>query len=408
MTRPAWLIEFHRRWLKARRSRPRASRRAYGLDWDKLLEDSGITSVEDQKTAVREAVVLEKAGHLKLKCHPYRQYIIKRLILPLDSEEWFGRLFDSEDSASLLRRSLGAIDAQAEHPLYPEMWVSFLGKLYRDIRDGRSPRPFSWSKPERLELYLSVLLGLSSREWEAGTLVRAASVELGLDSKFLERRQRSLASALTSFFGIPTTLSDLGLIMSESMLWTQGPLVLHFADGKSFDYEGLGVHAISFADLDRATLIECPCLYLLTIENAKTTFRQFAAVNHDGRTLLVASSFPTPALRALLSKLPGEIEHYHFGDSDATGFLILSKIREASPGFVSRFHMRFGRGVIDRPISERDFKILNKMQLDDLMCDCEEDFNAMTFTLSMGDFEQESLGPPTRDGWPFIEPDFGH
>ncbi len=46
---------------------------------------------------------------------------------------------------------------------------------------------------------------------------------------------------------------------------------------------------------------------ILSIENRKTTFRQYAAANHDRRTLIIATSFPSPALRTLLDKLPPEL-----------------------------------------------------------------------------------------------------
>ena len=403
MPHPTWLTEFHRRWHAARSRTAKASTRPYGINWVDLLDASDITRAEDIRTAEREAEAFEKDGHLTLKRHRYRREIIERLTLPLEAESWLHALFNTEDSAQTLARSLTVIDEQPEHPLLPEEWSTLLAKLHGSFRNGITLRPFSWKKPEQLASLLDLLFNLTARSWDEGTLVRSASVDLGYDSKFVERRQRSINAGLRLMFGRPCSLADFGFVMSQSMLLSQGPLILHFENGESKDFTGLAPHALSLSDLERAVRIETPCLRLLTIENSKTTFRQFAAANKDNQTLLVASSFPTPALVTLLRKLPPSIEHHHFGDSDATGFLILFKIREVAPGLVHAFHMRWRGGDPDVPISDRDLAILSNLNDQDLMVDLQDDINALTFTQSMGRFEQESLGPPTIQGWPFLK-----
>ncbi len=404
MNHPVWLTEFHRRWHAARSRTTRASTRAYGMRWPELLDAAGITRAEDIRTATREAEALEREGKLSLKRHKYRTEIIERLILPLEAENWLHELFETEDSAAILSRSLQIIDWQPEHPLLPDEWSTLLAKLHGLFREGTSLRPFSWRQPDNLASLLKLLFNLTSREWKDGTLIRSASVDLGYDSKFLERRQHSINAGLSLMFARSSSLAELGFVMSEAMLLTQGPLILHFPDGKSIDYSHRAPHKISLADLELATRIETPAKRLLTIENSKTTFRQFAAANEDATTLLVASSFPTAALVTFLRKLPAHLEHHHFGDSDATGFLILLKIREVASGPVHAFHMKWRGPDPDVPISDRDLAIFRNLSGDPLMADCQPAINAFTFTQCMGNFEQESLGPPTIQGWPFFPP----
>ena len=86
----SWLAELYRRWNLARGKRVTVSSRAFSVDWVKLLESAGITSAEDQATAVREA---EACVQLILKRHRYRHYLIQRVRLPLASEPWLIELF---------------------------------------------------------------------------------------------------------------------------------------------------------------------------------------------------------------------------------------------------------------------------------------------------------------------------
>lgn len=80
---------------------------------------------------------------------------------------------------------------------------------------------------------------LSSREWSAGTLIRAASVDSGQDSKKLERHQRTLESGLARLFGAEVSLKSLELVGGDSHVELHGPVCLHFPDGSVHDFDGL-------------------------------------------------------------------------------------------------------------------------------------------------------------------------
>jgi hypothetical protein len=390
---PRWLVELHRQWQAARGRRIAASSRAFTRDWATLLHDAGIASAEDQATAGREVEELERTGHFVLKRHRYRRYLIERITLPLTSESWLRDHFSAASSQELLAESLEILThfSARTHPLFPVEWADFCRSLQTAFTAGRSLRPFDWAHPQRLRAMLGWLETLSSREWLPGTLVRSASVEIGLDSKALERHQRSIESGLTRMFGCPTSYQSLGLVCGEGHVELHGPVCLHFPDGSVHDFDGLSQVLISAADLARCVRVTTPALRLLSIENRKTSFRQYAAANTERRTLIAATSFPTPAFRCLLEKLPVDLPHDHFGDTDPAGWHILLKLREATPRKVGAFRMKWRPAQVKVPLTPYDRKLLDKLISSPLLEDVMHEIREMADRNDRGDFEQETL-----------------
>ncbi len=395
-----WLAEFHRRWQAARGRRVSASSRAFSQDWVKLLEAAGITSAEDQATAAREA---EACGQLVLKRHRYRKYLIERVTLPLASEPWLIERFGGIAGVELQAAALAVVAefSRRGHSRFPTEWTALCESLRVAFSRGRSLRPFHWNHPETLRRLLDGVKKLSENEWPAGTLIRAASVDIGLDSKELERHQRTFESGLARLFGAEISLKSLGLAAGDSHVELHGPLCLHFPDGSVHDFDGLEHVLISAADLARCASVSTTAERLLSIENRKTTFRQYAAANQDRRTLVAATSFPTQAFRYLLEKLPAALPHHHFGDTDPAGWRILLKLREVTPRPVEAFRMRWRSGGRPSPLTPYDIQLLPKLLADRRLADVRAEIAAIAERNDRGDFEQETLGPPALGGWPF-------
>ncbi len=398
-----WLTEFHRRWHTARGKRVTTSSRAFSVDWVKLLESAKVTSAEDRSTATREVEALEKSGHLILKRHRYRKYLIDRLTLPLSKEPWLRDFFGGLSAQELQASSLAIVTefSKRRHSLFPDEWTALCESLRVAFSQGRSLRPFHWRHPETLRRLLDVVKKLSEREWPAGTLIRAASVDIGLDSKELERHQRTFESGLARLFGTEISLKSWGLVAGDSHVELHGPVCLHFPDGSVHDFDGLANVLISAADLARCASISTTAERLLSIENRKTTFRQYAAANHDRRTLIATTSFPTAAFRELLEKLPLSLPHHHFGDTDPAGWHILLKLREATPRPVAAFQMKWRPASSPSPLTPFDHKLLAKLTAAPLLADVSDQIRVIGEQGDRGDFEQETLGPPVSDGWPF-------
>ncbi|NQX00903.1 hypothetical protein HQ447_09605 [bacterium] len=390
----AWLAEFYRQWHVARGKRVTASSRAFSVDWVKLLESAGITSAEDQATAAREA---EACGQLVLKRHHYRKYLIERVSLPLASESWLIELFGGIASVDLQAAALEVVAEFSErgHARFPAEWAALCESLRVAFLEGRSLRPFHWNRLETLREVLDGVKKLSEREWPAGTLIRAASVDIGLDSKQLERYQRTFESGLARLFGTEISLKSLGLVAGDGHVELHGPVCLHFPDGSVHDFDGLSHVLISAADLARCGSVSTTAERLLSIENRKTTFRQYAAANEDRSTLIVATSFPTPACRHLLEKLPVSLPHHHFGDTDPAGWQILLKLREATSRPVAAFKMKWRPALEPVPLTPFDRKLLEKLLSAPLLADVRDEIRTIAERGDRGNFEQETLGPPT-------------
>lgn len=380
-----------------------ASNRAFSLDWMKLLESAGVISSENQATATREAEALEKAGNLVLKRHRYRTYLIERVMLPLASETWLTGHFGGTAGPDLQRAALKVVSefSQRAHPRFPSEWAALCESLRVAFENGRSLRPFNWRHPETLRRLLDIINKLSARDWSAGTLIRAVSVEIGLDSKELERHQRTFESGLARLFGTEISLKSLGLVAGDSHVELHGPVCLHFPDGSAHDFDGLTTVLISAADLARCSSISTTADRLLSIENRKTTFRLYAGANQDRSTLITTTSFPTPAFRELLTKLPMSLPHHHFGDTDPAGWLILLKLREATSRQVDAFQMKWRPASRPSPLTSYDQKLLEKLLDAPLLSDVRTEIQILAEIQDRGDFEQESLSPPASGGWPF-------
>lgn len=400
MNPPAWLAQLHRHWHARRGQQLVAASRDFTRDWVGLLEQAGITSAEDQASAAREAEALAKAGHLLLKRHRYRTYLIERVTLPLSQEAWLRELFGGTAGHVLQAASLEIVAqfATAGHRRFPNEWTALCEALRQAFSGARSLHPFGWRHPATLHRMLDIILKLSERDWPPDTLIRAASVAIGLDSKGLERHRRTFESGLARLFGTAVPLKSLGFVDGESHIELHGPVCLHFADGSSHDFDGLTHVLISAADLDRCSAISTTAGRLLTIENRKTTFRQFAAANHDRRTLLAATSFPTPAFRLLLEKLPPALPHHHFGDTDPAGWHILLKLREATVRHVQPFHMQWRPATVPSPLTPYDRQLLPKLLEAPRLADVRAEILAIAQRNDRGNFEQETLGPPTGIG----------
>ena len=403
MNPPVWLVEFHRQWHAARSKRVTTSKRAFSRSWEKLLDDAEVITAEDRATATREIESLELSEHLVLRRHRYRKYLIERVTLPPTGETWLRELFGGTPGAELLQASLVVVAEFSEqsHGRFPNEWKALCDSLRIAFSAGRSLRPFSWTRPNALRQLLDVLFHLSDRDWPAGTLIRAASVSIGLDSKFLERRQRSIESALARLLGAPVALKSLGLAPGDAHVELHGPICLHFPDGRSHDYGDLREPLISAADLARCTAVSTTADRILSIENRKTTFRQYAAANHDRRTLIIATSFPSPALRTLLDRLPPELPHYHFGDTDPAGWHILLKLREACARQVIPFQMNWRPAAKPNPLTPYDRQLLPRLIASPLLADVRAEIESASAQKDRGDFEQETLAPPPPGGWPF-------
>ncbi len=399
-----WLAQLHKDWMMARKRRIGASLRGFRRDWEQLLEDAGITSAEEQNSARREA---ERTPQIRLIPRKRNPRFIDKIELPPESEAWLHERFQTRPASEAQAHSLEVLAewSARSHPLHAEEWSRFCRQLEYNFKAPRVCGPFDWQDEARVAELLGWLFELTSNEWPQGTLIRDASTRLGLGSKVLEEEQSAIERALTLMFERDMPLEALGIQTSNSVLHFSGPLTLHFEDGSMHVTDALRFEStLSFGELDRAVRITTTADRLLTIENRKTSFVQFARADRLRSTLIVASSYPTQAVRSLLKLLPLELEHHHFGDTDVWGYEILRSLRLISQREVRPFCMKWRPADAATALTKREQSVLARLISDPLMRDCHMQLRQMQCAGNRGDFEQESLGPPTLSEWPwFVE-----
>lgn len=400
-----WLEEFYRQWAVARGNKVDPSIRTFRRKWQELLDAAGLHSAEDQKVAQREAEEEEFRGHIKLHRLKGRKNIILKIELPLVSEPWLLESFNHKAPAESLAESLAEIEKAAawSHQRFPELWKTWCNALKVAFQTGKIQRPLDWRSPDTVRTLLEMTYRLTSLEWREGALVREVSIEIGLNSKSLERHRRAVEACLRQMFGRQMPLQSLGIILTDSRSDLAGVLTLHFPNQEMQIFDKLKeIFSLSLGDLERAEYATTPALRLLTVENSKTTLRRLAAANSDTSTLLAACSFPTKALLRLLALLPKDLPVYHFGDTDPAGFHILSKLRETSKRPVVPFLMKRRAAGEKIDLSEYDQALLPRLLGDSLLRDVRADIEAMKETGCKGDFEQETIGLPDIAAWPFF------
>jgi len=401
---PAWLAELHRQWYDTRGLSLRPPSRPYSRDWPQLLDAAGLLSAAERSHAETEARRLHDEGHIELRTHKYRTYLIEKVAVPIDQESWLTARFGGTPARELHGNSVDIVTAAQAlgHPRLPESWQRLCERLLTSFADGKNLSPFYWKEPPEVACMLDVLRKLTAKEWPSGTLVRDASWEVISDSKYLESREASFESALSLLFEEDTIFEALGILGTQSKAHFQGHLELHFGNGGVQTIAAqLGNITLPLETLRQAKHATTEASRILTIENAKTTFRQAVAVNANGDTLVIATSYPNAATKRLLEILPADLPHYHFGDTDASGYAILRSLREIRRRPVEPILMQWRDDENSKPLSEHDRRILPALLASPLMADCAASLRAMGKSGRKGRFEQESYGAPLHRHWPF-------
>jgi hypothetical protein len=404
MKPPAWLRELHRQWQSARGARAQQASRTFTRGWEDLLDSAHLTSAEERVVAEREAIALEQEGRIKLLRHRYRKYRIEKIALPLEAEAWLAGLFGDQTGGEKLEECTVTLKhwSSQTHPRFPESWRALCGRISEALQTGKSLRPFSWRHPKLFGELLDSLFAITSKDWPPGTHVRNASEELGWDSKALEEHRAAMETGLAALFGEPSPLESLGLVCTRSHVRVQGPLTLHFEDGTTHTISNLqGETTITHADLERATHATTSAARLLSIENSKSTLADVCTMNRGGDTLLLATSYPNTATLRLLALLPVALPHFHFGDTDASGYAILRALREQSARPVKAFLMKWEDQPASPVLSEHDCRLLPALLESASLEDCRVHLERMKTAGRKGRFEQERYGMPTLMGWPF-------
>lgn len=377
MPKPSRLLSaLARRYERLKAGRTGASSRDVLIPIEELLKDASCSEGEERATAERELRNLHAAGVLTLEpAHKRdRSHIAQVRFSPANESLFYRHLgWASPTNVRVLLADQFAAAAVAEvTEMWRDAWQLWCERMREAAVAGRSVLPFDRQPSSQNTELLSLLPKLLA--WRGESLVRFASCVLCEDSKKLEalgtlerdgefsgKLRGKLGRVLADITGgTIQTLDDLGIIPNPRFALIHGPLRL-LLDGDCLDLGRLhGPCRLSQTDIERAEKVSTTARRCLSVEN-ETTFHELAKLRSG--ELLVQTSYPGSGTLAFLRRLPQSLEFWHFGDSDAAGFDILRVLTEKSGRNFRPLHMRQGRIP----------------------------------------FEQESLGRPTRQVWPFYD-----
>jgi hypothetical protein len=401
--RPDVLRVFADRYRESQAGRTGAGSKDFMLDYRELLKAAGALEAESRIVAeerLRQAAS-ESDSKLVLETHPRDDKLILLIRLVRDGgESWlFHHL--KETSPTEERQALAALFAISRYALeldvWHDDWSSWCMRMAGHALKGDAVAPFSRSDLEASRELLGVLMRVL--RWQGESLIRFASCTIAGDSKRLESLRPRIESALSQISNRRVqSLEDLGLMEKPRQVFIHGPLGLELPGGMLNVGLLTGPASLSETDIRAATRIHCEAARVLTVEN-ETSFLELAKVNRD--TLLIQTSYPNRAVLALLARLPAELPFHHFGDTDPAGFDILRDLRARSKRPVQPLHMRFRFGSDSEALSRADYQLIDRLLHDPLLADCAGELTFMKTSGCKGAFEQESLGLPSMDRWPF-------
>jgi hypothetical protein len=396
---PEALRVFAERYRESQAGRTGVGASDFTLDYQKFLKAAHATTAEVRihlEQQLRRAAA-GSGGHLVIETHPRDENILLLLRLKRDGGEVWLFQHLGQPSPIQERRQLASVFAEAQNAALPERWQTawqpWCSALANKAECGEAIAPFPRSDLAATRELLQVLVRVLN--WQGQSLIRFASCVICGSSKRLETLRPRLEQALSQLSaGKINSLDEIGLSDKPRQVLLHGPLRLDDLDLAALR----GPYSLSEIDLRAACDLHSAANRVLTVEN-ETTFLELAKLNRD--TLLIQTSYPNRAVLALLQRLPAELPVFHFGDTDPAGFDILRDLRQRTGRPIQPLHMAY-RPRPDSPIlSAEEKNHLTRLLADPTMTDCREPLEAMRTAGTKGDYEQESLGPPELEGWPF-------
>ena len=374
--------------------------RDWTIDFKELLTVANCAAGESRVAALEALNLAEARGVLALDRHTRDRGLIFRVRVPLECE---ARLFAlaNTPSPSAQREALAtAFESAVAEPAgerWQTAWAETCTRLAAAARNGGTIAPFSRDDPSANAELLTLMPRLLT--WRGESLLRFASCVLCRDSKRLGDLRPKLRRILAEVSaGELNDLTDLGILDTPRSCLLHGPLRLRLR-GHWLDLGMLtGPVRLSALDLTAAEALDTTASRCVTIEN-ETTFHELAKLRCGD--LLICSSYAGSATLHLLSSLPDTLEFWHFGDSDPQGFDILRDLRERSGRPFQSLHMRFYPAADATPLTAEERRLTERLISASALAAERGELEKLLAAGNKGRFEQESLGQPKLDHWPF-------
>lgn len=373
----------------------------------------GYTSQLDpapRQTTNEQCQALERLGYVRLTWLPGETgHLLEAVTLvpehAVDLFSWLGRPPLAAQAAALRDLLLGERFRFASH----DWRLAVVDATVAQLRSGKSPAPFTLTRPDFNRDLLAALVALDTIREE--TPYRVFSVRTFNDSKAFEPLKAALATLARQhgpgWEGLrpEEALAELGLVANPTLVYLFGPWRLITAAGEVVTLGGfhpaVGVSATMVARLQRVEIDPVAVRRIACVENL-ASFYELIRYEGTGLAALCLWGNPAPAVRHLLNRLvetlPEDIPLQVWADLDYGGLNILAQLRRSiTPRFVP---YRMDRRTLDahtawaRPLTENDRLLLMRLQGQASLADLQP---VMAYMLERGlKLEQEAvqLAPP--------------
>lgn len=361
----------------------------YLIRFDKLLAQADCTSGERYENALADLRAHDgqavRIQYFRDKPSNHPTHVRVPLAFEATLFDLIGRV-----SPTAERAAWAALFVEASRWTVPDLrkqtWLEFCQARAEQMRTGASWKPFRQKRLERAEKQLKLLPGLLS--WNRKCLLRTASGQLDVDSKFLEKSAGPLQQLLCEASGgAVRSFEDLGIEYNPTTVRFHGPVRIRL-HGLETNYVRHRETALSETNVKQLAALHFDAPRCVTVENL-TKFHELCDL--ESGDIFVSTSYPNKATVDFLKRLPVEMPLYHFGDTDPWGFDVLRTLRRALDRPVLPLHMRYRPKPGSPELSDRDRRKLTRLLDEPLLADVREELRHLDAAGCKGDFEQETL-----------------
>lgn len=399
------LYELGEQYRRSKLGRTGEAAKDFMVPLDKIMEEAKYESSEDADFAGQELLAAERLGALTLDRDEKSPSKILRIRISRQQENELFRIL-GEKSPKQERIILSDLfESYVDAPVpenYRGSW-NFWCQLYaQNCLKGIQIAPFFRDKPEDIREILDLIIQLF--KWPHASQVELVSGVLCGDTTRIDKLLNRLTRVLTIFTdGAVNGLEDFGILMEPQQCHFHGRIRLKlnrtWVDCAAFR-SGIQVQDVDIEGLSEVEVNAPRCV----VVQKPGTFHELVKLNCGD--LLILSDHPNEPTQSLIKLLPSTIEFWFLGNSDPNGFDILRNLRQLTGKPFQPLHMKtrlYPEASRNEPLLQTERKLLESLLQDTSVKDIKPWLQDMLEANSSGRNEQETLGVPNLDWFPYFE-----
>lgn len=390
-------------YRKSKLGRTGESVNDFGIFFSKLLEEMGIRRSEDVQLAIDDLLAMERRGGLSLDRDPRNPSDLHRIrVSRIQENELFralGEVSPKQERLALADLFESFVNAPIPHN-FQNSWKFWCQIHAQNALVGKPLAAFSREKPEEIKEILDLIIRLF--KWPHVSQLSLVSGVLCGDTSRIEKIHARLTKVLNIFTdGAIQSLDDFGIVLESSFCHFHGRVKLNI-NRTLVDFGGFrsGIR-LEEVDIDSLKSVEVQSPRCIVVQKEATFFE---LVKLNCGDLLIHSGLPNEPTVKFISTLPMNLDFWYFGNSDAEGFHILKRLRESTGKPFQPLHMTYRRSKgNDTPLTISEKKLLESLLQSPIVQDVKPWIQDIMENNSNGLCEQETLGVPSLDWFPYFD-----